>query len=61
MPRRGRKKSMTDVYHVMLRGINQQTIYEDDEDNEKMLQTLMKVKTVSRPLFYPCMTVTVIC
>ena len=48
MPRRGRKKSRTDVYHVMLRGINQQTIYEDDEDNEKMLQTLMKVKTVSK-------------
>ena len=48
MPRRGRKKSGTDIYHVMLRGINQQVIFEDDEDCEKMLQTLSEVKAVSK-------------
>ena len=47
MPRRGRSVSGTGIYHVMLRGINKQVIYKDDEDNEKMLQTLLKVKTVS--------------
>ena len=40
MPRKAREKSSTKIYHVMLRGINGQSIFEDDEDNEKFLQTL---------------------
>lgn len=32
MARKPREKSGTGVYHVMLRGINKQTIFEDDED-----------------------------
>ena len=32
MARQIRKKSGTGVYHVMLRGINRQDIFEDDED-----------------------------
>ena len=32
MPRQARKLSGTGVYHVMLRGINRQDIFEDDED-----------------------------
>ncbi len=32
MARAIRKKSGTGVYHVMLRGINRQDIFEDDED-----------------------------
>jgi REP element-mobilizing transposase RayT len=32
----------------MIRGINQQIIFEDAEDNEKMLQTLLEVKAVSK-------------
>jgi REP element-mobilizing transposase RayT len=48
MPRCGRMKSETGIYHVMLRGINQQVIFEDDEDCEKMLQTLIDVKAVSK-------------
>jgi len=31
----------------MVRGINQQVIFEDSEDNERMLQTLSEVKAVS--------------
>jgi len=31
----------------MLRGINRQTIFEDDEDNEKFLQTLLECKAIS--------------
>jgi len=48
MPRRGRRKSGTDIYHVMLRGINRQVIFEDDEDCAKMLQTLSDVKDISK-------------
>ena len=32
MARQIRKKSGTGIYHVMLRGINRQDIFEDDED-----------------------------
>ncbi|MGJ9382072.1 transposase [Salipaludibacillus sp. CF4.18] len=47
MPRKARKKSSTGVYHVMLRGINRQTIFEDDEDKSKFIATLAKYKEVS--------------
>ena len=36
MPRQARKLSRTGVYHVMLRGINRQDIFEDDEDFRQM-------------------------
>ena len=44
MPRTGRKKSRTGIYHIILRGINKQTIFEDKEDSEKFLQTLLDYK-----------------
>ena len=40
MPRQARKTSGTGIYHVMLRGINRQDIFEDDEDYMKFLQSL---------------------
>ena len=30
MPRQSRKPSDTGIYHVMMRGINHQTIFEDE-------------------------------
>lgn len=44
MPREARKKSSTGIYHVMLRGINGQIIFEDHEDNEKFLQIIKEYK-----------------
>lgn len=32
MPRKARVRSKTGIYHIMIRGINRQTIFEDDED-----------------------------
>ena len=32
MPKQERLQSATGIYHVMLRGINKQDIFEDDED-----------------------------
>ena len=46
MPRSGRIKSEIGIYHIVLRGINQQAIFEDDEDCEKMLQTLSDLKEI---------------
>lgn len=40
MPRQARKKSSSGIYHVMLRGINRQQIFEDEEDREHFLETL---------------------
>ena len=47
MPRQARQKSSTGIYHVILRGINQQQIFEEDEDNIKYLQTLAEYKAIS--------------
>lgn len=40
MARQLRKKSGTGIYHVMLRGINQQDIFEDEDDYRQMLSIL---------------------
>ena len=52
MPRSARKKSGTGIYHVMLRGINQQQIFEDSEDCEKFLQILKDCKAISEFKLY---------
>lgn len=52
MPRKARKKSESGIYHVILRGQNKQTIFEDDEDREKFLQTLESCKSKSEFKIY---------
>ena len=47
MPRLPRQKSESGIYHIMLRGINQQTIFEDNEDFFKFVETLKNYKAVS--------------
>lgn len=44
MPRQARKQSESGIYHIMLRGINRQQIFEDEEDRERFLETLEKYK-----------------
>lgn len=44
MPRRAREKSSTGIYHVMLRGINGQIIFEDNEDYDKFIQIIKEYK-----------------
>ena len=44
MPRQARRKSESGIYHIMLRGINQQQIFEDEEDSIRFLETLAKYK-----------------
>ena len=46
MSRQARKKSESGIYHIMLRGINQQQIFEDTEDYEKFLDTLRDCKEI---------------
>ncbi|MCE5196538.1 MAG: transposase [Negativicutes bacterium] len=44
MPRTARKKSKSGIYHIMMRGINHQDIFEDDEDKDRFLQTIVLYK-----------------
>lgn len=47
MPRASRIKSESGIYHIMLRGINQQVIFEQSEDYEKFIEVLNKYKAIS--------------
>ncbi len=40
MPRSPRKKSESGIYHIMVRGINRQNIFEDEEDKRRLLATI---------------------
>ena len=44
MPRKGREASGTGIYHVMLRGINRQDIFEDAEDYWAFIKILSAVQ-----------------
>lgn len=44
MARIARRKSESGVYHVMLRGINKQIIFQDDEDKKRFLVALSSFK-----------------
>lgn len=46
MPRKARKKSRSGIYHIIMRGINKQTIFEDDEDKHRFLDTIKKYKKI---------------
>ena len=57
MPRQSRKKSSTGIYHVMLRGINKQDVFEEEEDYVRMkeiLNRLNEVLTGTVPVSLPC-------
>lgn len=47
MPRVSRNKSKSGIYHIIMRGINRQTIFEDDEDRIKFINILEKYKRIS--------------
>lgn len=47
MPRKAREKSQSGIYHIIMRGINRQDIFEDEEDYKKLKQTLKQYKEKS--------------
>lgn len=48
MPRGARKQSSTAIYHVIMRGINKQTIFEEEEDKRRFLEILKKYNEISK-------------
>jgi Transposase and inactivated derivatives len=47
MPRQARQRSESDTYHVLLRGVNKDAIFLEDEDCEQFLQCLRLTKAAS--------------
>ncbi len=47
MPRQAREKCESQIYHVMLRGVNRQQIFEDEEDSVCFLDILAECKQIS--------------
>lgn len=47
MPRTERKRSESGIYHIVLRGSNRQTIFEDEEDAIRFLETLQTYRDTS--------------
>jgi len=52
MPRTAREKSESGIYHIMLRGINRQDLFEDDEDRQKFIEKLVLYKEKSSYKIY---------
>ena len=48
MPRNVRKQSKSGMYHVMLRGINRQELFHNEDDKNKMIEVLAKSTEISR-------------
>lgn len=48
MPRHARIKGQSGVYHVMLRGINRQELFFDDDDMNKMLAVLAECTEITK-------------
>ena len=48
MPRSARRISESGIYHIMLRGINRQAIFEDDEDMQRLLETIVRYKEICK-------------
>ena len=52
LARYARRKSESGIYHIMLRGINRQDIFEDEEDKKRFIETIKHYKTVSQYEMY---------
>ena len=47
MPRQARQESGSGIYHIMIRGVDRQVIFRDDEDRVRFLTLLKEAKAVS--------------
>lgn len=48
MSRQAREMSISGIFHIMLRGINKQIIFEEDNDRKKFLDILLRYKSISK-------------
>jgi putative transposase len=56
MPRGERRKSNSGIYHIMLRGINRQSIFENDDDCQKFIEILKtNIKAMCIEIYAYCL------
>lgn len=48
MPRCAREKSESGIYHVIVRGINRQDIFHDEEDYSQYLEAIKRAKSIGK-------------
>jgi REP element-mobilizing transposase RayT len=48
MPRIAREKSESGIYHIMVRGINRQDIFHDEEDYSQYLEAMNRAKSIGK-------------
>ncbi len=48
MSRQARKKSSSGIYHLMLRGVNKQKVFTDEQDYSRIIETLCYYKPISK-------------
>ena len=46
MPRVAREKSATGIYHIIMRGINRQTVFVESEDSVRFVETLERYNSI---------------
>ena len=56
MPRQPRVPSGTEIYHVMMRGVNHQNIFEEPEDYFQFINTLDRLRVLYGDLGLSCGT-----
>jgi putative transposase len=52
IPRTARIKSESGIYHIIMRGINRQTLFENREDCDKFIQTLLRYREICKYKLY---------
>lgn len=52
VPRAARIKSESGIYHIIMRGINRQILFEDEEDCARFIQVLQKYKDICEYKLY---------
>jgi len=52
MPRQAREKSSSGIYHIMIRGINRQNLFEENADRRRFIEILHHYKTISKYMIY---------
>ncbi len=52
MSRQARRKSNSGIYHLMLRGVNGQKVFEDEYDCRRIIETIHYYKPISKYQVY---------
>ena len=54
MPRNGRRKSSSDFYHIIIRGINREHIFETNRHKEKLIKFLKEKEVETVEIYAYC-------